>query len=166
MRLVVVVALGVLVTVLPALADASPLSFAAELGAGAIAAGLSSYLVAGISSQIMEFSAALEGVRLSEVSVPAVIRRVAGGVALLAAPFMTAAAVTAAGESFGITSRSAHAFSVIFAYVSAAFVFDWEWRQGATPPEWLPKWLPEWILTFTVATSLSATIGFTLGASI
>jgi len=163
MRLVVVVALGVLVTVLPVLADASALSFAAELGAGVITAGLSSYLVAGISSQVREFSAALQGVDLSEVSVPAVTRLVAGGVALLAAPFMTVAVVTAVGESFGVTSRSAHAVSVIFAYVSAALVFDREWRQEFTPPEWLPTWLPEWIATFTVATSLSATIGFNLG---
>jgi hypothetical protein len=166
MRLAFVIALAVVLAVVPVMADTNLLSVAAELGAGALAAGLYSCFVAGVFSDVMEVSASLQRVDLSEVPLPTITALIAGGVALLAAPLITATAVTAAAESFGVTAGSAYAFSVISAYVGAAFVFDREWRRDFSLPEWLPAGLPEWVVTLTVVTSLTATIGFNLGAMI
>lgn len=166
MRTAVVVLLTLVLAVVPVLARTSALAVAAELGAGALAVGLYSCFVVGVFSDVMDASASLQGVELSKVPLPELTVLIAGGTALLAAPFVGAYAVTAVGQSFGVMAGSAYAFSVIGAYTGGALVFEHEWEGGFTRPEWLPAGLPEWVATFTLVTSLAAVLGFNLGVMV
>jgi|GEM_PF-1262711 len=163
MRTAAVVLLTLVLAIVPVLARTSALAVAAELGAGALAVGLYSCFVVGVFSDVMEVSASLQGVELSEIPLPKLTVLLAGGTALLASPLATAYAVTAAGESFGVVAGSAYAFSVIGAYAGGALVFQHEWERGFSRPQWLPAGLPGWAVALTVFTSLAAVFGFNLG---
>ena len=151
MRLILVVAVGLLLVAAPVVAEQSALLIAAEFGAGAITATVSFEWVLSLTFQAYPLARHPQPIEVGALGGASNVL-----LGLAATPVVAGATVTCVGWLFGVTGRYAALASVLAASVSELFALR-AWDLD----------LPEWLTTLAVPaiTSLGATIGFSFQAN-